>query len=555
MASTRSRLGVTQEVDLPLLPEHPPSGPWDPLTSTLQPPEGTPLPAFEVYLLQGLYEDMLKHVWKGYIGREHAPIEVTGIIAGHAFHDPTSGLPFIVGVEQLKLETPNQSLVHVHVNPEEIGRARHELEERGLAAVIWYHSHPGHGIFLSSDDQVITDHIFNASWHVAIVFDPISHNEWGMFRGPEREIVPGLKIIREEPEEIKLVRLYNLGLNAIKQHKYDLAEKYFQRIDEQFRQTRASLPYWKDQVHYRDVATHLQCLPAYAQAMAALEGGDRARAAALFWQADAQPEGYLDVRDRLAALADDGLEQTIPRSEAQEPSKSKSKMYPPNRPASKGQERSPKEGKPWHKNRSLPIAVVVMGVSLLGLGGMALAGLFDPLIATLTGNVVVSAEPTQPTAVIEETTAPLVISVTATPTLLPTDTPPPTPFPTIQHFIFVGRVDPSAEPSTPSANGNLLVRVFDDQKRLLPDVEVVVTIPSGTYRNSDDPDEGPPGPRMTDINGEYLQTGWAKEHTVDVYLGEYFQNMRLQGEHVSAVITPGKITLVIFIILPVYVVP
>lgn len=57
-----------------------------------------------------------------------------------------------------------------------------ELEERypGAAIVGWYHSHPGHGIFLSRHDRFIHDHFFAAPWQVAIVVDPHHHDE-GLF--------------------------------------------------------------------------------------------------------------------------------------------------------------------------------------------------------------------------------------------------------------------------------------------------------------------------------------------------------------------------------------
>jgi hypothetical protein len=44
----------------------------------------------------------------------------------------------------------------------------------------WYHTHPGHGIFLSDMDLFIHKHFFNLPWHVAFVFDPQNQEE-GLF--------------------------------------------------------------------------------------------------------------------------------------------------------------------------------------------------------------------------------------------------------------------------------------------------------------------------------------------------------------------------------------
>lgn len=44
----------------------------------------------------------------------------------------------------------------------------------------WYHSHPGHGIFLSEHDRFIHRNFFGAPWHVAFVVDP-QRGEEGLF--------------------------------------------------------------------------------------------------------------------------------------------------------------------------------------------------------------------------------------------------------------------------------------------------------------------------------------------------------------------------------------
>ena len=60
----------------------------------------------------------------------------------------------------------------------------------------WYHSHPGHGIFLSAQDRFVHRHFFPADWHVALVVDP-QHRTEGLFalRDGEMELVSG----SEEP--------------------------------------------------------------------------------------------------------------------------------------------------------------------------------------------------------------------------------------------------------------------------------------------------------------------------------------------------------------------
>jgi proteasome lid subunit RPN8/RPN11 len=48
----------------------------------------------------------------------------------------------------------------------------------------WYHSHPGHGVFLSGKDRATQATWFTLPWHIALVVDPLRH-EAAAFAGPE----------------------------------------------------------------------------------------------------------------------------------------------------------------------------------------------------------------------------------------------------------------------------------------------------------------------------------------------------------------------------------
>jgi proteasome lid subunit RPN8/RPN11 len=65
------------------------------------------------------------------------------------------------------------------------------LQQRATSAftvVGWYHSHPGIGIFLSSNDEFIQQGFFsNRPWYIALVVDPIS-DDWGAFAWEEGNI-------------------------------------------------------------------------------------------------------------------------------------------------------------------------------------------------------------------------------------------------------------------------------------------------------------------------------------------------------------------------------
>lgn len=65
-----------------------------------------------------------------------------------------------------------------------------EIDRRYPGAQIlgWYHSHPGHGIFLSRHDRFIHRHFFGEPWQVAIVVDPQRHEE-GLFAWQRGDLV------------------------------------------------------------------------------------------------------------------------------------------------------------------------------------------------------------------------------------------------------------------------------------------------------------------------------------------------------------------------------
>lgn len=56
-----------------------------------------------------------------------------------------------------------------------------DREHPELQIVGWYHSHPGHGIFLSTYDQFIHENFFSAPGMVALVVDPRDDDAFGWF--------------------------------------------------------------------------------------------------------------------------------------------------------------------------------------------------------------------------------------------------------------------------------------------------------------------------------------------------------------------------------------
>jgi proteasome lid subunit RPN8/RPN11 len=72
----------------------------------------------------------------------------------------------------------------------------------------WYHSHPGHGIFLSGTDLITQRSCYNQIWQIAVVYDPL-RKEIGFFYGAEGKRIEPIYLEkysqqlqwRDEPQE------------------------------------------------------------------------------------------------------------------------------------------------------------------------------------------------------------------------------------------------------------------------------------------------------------------------------------------------------------------
>lgn len=67
-------------------------------------------------------------------------------------------------------------------------RSQLDRDHPDLQIVGWYHSHPGHGIFLSSYDQFIHENFFSAPGMVALVVDPRDDDAFGWFGWNDGEL-------------------------------------------------------------------------------------------------------------------------------------------------------------------------------------------------------------------------------------------------------------------------------------------------------------------------------------------------------------------------------
>ncbi|GAB4441348.1 MAG: hypothetical protein OHK0015_38540 [Chloroflexi bacterium OHK40] len=130
--------------------------------------------------------DAMARVW----AQAHAEPgrEVGGLLVGTVYEEPGQ---FFVAVEEAleanhTAASPGSLTFTLATWLDLLPRRRRRAE----AAVLgWYHSHPGHGIFLSRSDMHIQRNFFHsAPWYIALVVDPASER-WGVFGWSGDEVV------------------------------------------------------------------------------------------------------------------------------------------------------------------------------------------------------------------------------------------------------------------------------------------------------------------------------------------------------------------------------
>jgi proteasome lid subunit RPN8/RPN11 len=224
-------------------------------------PLGSP---FQVFFFQFVLDAMWRHA------RESPALECAGLLLGHPFVKPGELAPegepisFLIVAASLPYHTPERSRGHVRITAESLSQADREArrEHSGLRPVGWYHTHPGHGIFLSGHDSVITHSIFNAAWQIAVVLDPVQNLPLGLFRGADEERLPGYRVLRELPVELALMQQYNQAMVMLESRQLKRSLSHFERLDRHFREVQADLPFWYDKPTYRDVDQWIQRLQA-----------------------------------------------------------------------------------------------------------------------------------------------------------------------------------------------------------------------------------------------------------------------------------------------------
>ena len=135
-------------------------------------------PAFQAIIRQSALNRIHAH------GDSSPRAEICGVLVGDVYHDETG--PFVLVEQMIEGEAANGSAGQVTFTAATWQHIQLEMDKHypDLRIVGWYHTHPGHGVFLSDMDIFLHESFFGLPWQMAVVYDPESGDE-GIFGASE----------------------------------------------------------------------------------------------------------------------------------------------------------------------------------------------------------------------------------------------------------------------------------------------------------------------------------------------------------------------------------
>lgn len=141
--------------------------------------------------------DALKKIKKQAIDNKN--VEVGGVLLGKVFK--YQNIVFIDVKDYIQATKYKNTSVSFTFTQESWNDIHNKMDDKkDLKIVGWYHTHPGHGIFLSGADLYIHNNFFEKYWQVALVVDPL-HNTLGILntRNGKYYLLEGFYIYDTKP--------------------------------------------------------------------------------------------------------------------------------------------------------------------------------------------------------------------------------------------------------------------------------------------------------------------------------------------------------------------
>jgi proteasome lid subunit RPN8/RPN11 len=158
----------------------------------------------QIIVKQEVLNDVYAH------GLSAPDIEVCGVLVGNVYRDHVGAFVFIEAGIRGNFSAGKSA--HVTFTADTWTHIQNVMDRDfpDLRILGWYHTHPGHGIFLSDMYLFIHQNFFNLPWHVALVYDPQQQEE-GLFAWRnanlmiesfvvQKDVPPLARVARRVPE-------------------------------------------------------------------------------------------------------------------------------------------------------------------------------------------------------------------------------------------------------------------------------------------------------------------------------------------------------------------
>jgi proteasome lid subunit RPN8/RPN11 len=139
---------------------------------------GNRIPSFQIVFRQSALNRLHAH------GDSSPRAEICGVLVGDVYQDETGAFLLVEHIIEGESSTGSAGQVTFTADTWQHIQVKMDRQYPDLRICGWYHTHPGHGVFLSEMDIFLHESFFGLPWQAALVYDPKSGEE-GIFNASQ----------------------------------------------------------------------------------------------------------------------------------------------------------------------------------------------------------------------------------------------------------------------------------------------------------------------------------------------------------------------------------
>jgi proteasome lid subunit RPN8/RPN11 len=164
---------------------------------------GHRIPSFQIVFRQSALNQLHAH------GDSSPRAEICGVLVGDVYQDTTGAFLLVEHIIEGESSTGSAGQVTFTADTWQHIQLKMDRQYPDLRICGWYHTHPGHGVFLSEMDIFLHESFFGLPWQAALVYDPKSGEE-GIFNASQGQAHRLDYLIEaDEPASSSSARVYH----------------------------------------------------------------------------------------------------------------------------------------------------------------------------------------------------------------------------------------------------------------------------------------------------------------------------------------------------------